>query len=100
MNRFVPTRTRSTNKRTLIFCVLLLSVAASGCISARRTPNLDQIFAKARSNTGKLYDPVFLFMLSAVLLALMGSFLVRAAASRFLATSQDTPAAVEPATTR
>jgi pimeloyl-ACP methyl ester carboxylesterase len=33
--------------------VLVLSVAASGCISARRTPNLEQIFAKARNSTGK-----------------------------------------------
>lgn len=53
MSRFVLTRTRTTNKRNLIFCVLLLSVATSGCISARRTPNLEQIFAKARSSTGK-----------------------------------------------
>ncbi|HEU4714428.1 MAG TPA: hypothetical protein VFS76_22870 [Pyrinomonadaceae bacterium] len=53
MSRFVLTRTRTTNKRNLIFCVLLLSVATSGCISARRTPNLEQIFTKARSSTGK-----------------------------------------------
>lgn len=33
--------------------MLVLSVAATGCISARRTPNLEQIFAKARTSTGK-----------------------------------------------
>lgn len=44
---------RGKNRRNLIFCVLVLSVAASGCISARRTPNLEQIFAKARTSTGK-----------------------------------------------
>ncbi len=41
------------NRRNLIFCVLVLSVAASGCISARRTPNLEQIFKTARATTGK-----------------------------------------------
>lgn len=33
--------------------MLVLCVGASGCISARRTPNLEQIFAKARNSTGK-----------------------------------------------
>lgn len=33
--------------------MLILSIAASGCISARRTPNLEQIFAKARASSGK-----------------------------------------------
>lgn len=32
---------------------MLLSLAASGCISARRTPNLEQIFATAKARTGK-----------------------------------------------
>jgi hypothetical protein len=53
-----------------------------------------------RSNTGKLYDPVFLFMLSAVLLALMGSFLIRAAVTGFGTTSQNVPAVVEPTAPR
>jgi len=33
--------------------VLVLSVVATGCISARKTPNLEHIFANARANTGK-----------------------------------------------
>lgn len=33
--------------------MLVLSVVASGCISARRTPNLEQIFVTARNTTGK-----------------------------------------------
>ena len=44
---------RPTNKLSLIFGVLLLSFAASGCISARKTPNLEHIFATARTSTGK-----------------------------------------------
>lgn len=54
MNRFVkPSPPPTKTARNLIFCVLVLSLAASGCISARRTPNLEQIFAKARASTGK-----------------------------------------------
>ena len=33
--------------------MLVLSVVATGCISARKTPNLEHIFANARANTGK-----------------------------------------------
>ena len=44
---------RSANKQRLIFALLLLSVLTSGCISARKTPNLEQIFATARASTGK-----------------------------------------------
>lgn len=51
MNRFVTHRPGP--RPTLIFFVLVLSFAASGCISARRTPNLEQIFATARARTGK-----------------------------------------------
>ena len=51
MNRPFPRR--STNKRYFIFGVLLLAVASSSCISARKTPNLEQIFATARARTGK-----------------------------------------------
>ena len=32
---------------------MLLSLIAAGCISARRTPNLEKIFAQARVSTGK-----------------------------------------------
>jgi pimeloyl-ACP methyl ester carboxylesterase len=44
---------RSTNKTYIIFGVLCLTVVTSGCISARKTPNLEQIFANARTSTGK-----------------------------------------------
>jgi pimeloyl-ACP methyl ester carboxylesterase len=44
---------RSTNKPYLILLVLVLQVVTSGCISARKTPNLEQIFATARTSTGK-----------------------------------------------
>ena len=42
-----------TNRPHLIFSVLILSVVATGCISARKTPNLEHIFATARASTGK-----------------------------------------------
>lgn len=45
--------TNSRNKPYLILGVLLLSLAVSGCISPRRTPNLEQIFAAARASDGK-----------------------------------------------
>jgi pimeloyl-ACP methyl ester carboxylesterase len=44
---------RSTNKPYLIFGALILSVVTTGCISARKTPNLEQIFAAARTTPGK-----------------------------------------------
>lgn len=55
MNRLVHRRfaRRSTNRTHLIFGVLILSIVATGCISARKTPNLEQIFANARASTGK-----------------------------------------------
>ena len=55
MNRLVNQRfaRRSTNKPYLLFGVLILSVATTGCISARKTPNLEQIFATARTTPGK-----------------------------------------------
>ena len=37
----------------LLSSILLLSLLAAGCISARRTPNLEKIFAQARVTTGK-----------------------------------------------
>ena len=45
--------TNSTNKRHLIFGVLVLAVITTGCISARKTPNLERIFATARASSGK-----------------------------------------------
>ena len=55
MNRFANRRfaPRSTQKHYLILGVLLVSVVTTGCISPRRTPNLEQIFANARASTGK-----------------------------------------------
>jgi pimeloyl-ACP methyl ester carboxylesterase len=35
------------------FGILILSVVTTGCISARKTPNLEHIFATARASTGK-----------------------------------------------
>ncbi|HEY4426233.1 MAG TPA: hypothetical protein VGN10_18620 [Pyrinomonadaceae bacterium] len=39
--------------RHLIFVLIAVSLVSSGCISARRTPNLEHIFATARARTGK-----------------------------------------------
>jgi len=39
--------------RRLIFVLIAVSLVTSGCISARRTPNLEHIFATARARTGK-----------------------------------------------
>jgi pimeloyl-ACP methyl ester carboxylesterase len=39
--------------RSLIFVLIAVSLVTSGCISARRTPNLEHIFATARARTGK-----------------------------------------------
>jgi len=39
--------------RRLIFLLIAVSLVSSGCISARRTPNLEHIFATARARTGK-----------------------------------------------
>lgn len=55
MSRLVNRRfaRRSTDKTYFIFGVLFLTIVTSGCISPRKTPNLEQIFAKARTSTGK-----------------------------------------------
>jgi pimeloyl-ACP methyl ester carboxylesterase len=39
--------------RRLIFVLIAVSLVSTGCISARRTPNLEHIFATARARTGK-----------------------------------------------
>lgn len=46
---------RSPHARTRYFLInlIVLSLVSSACISARRTPNLEHIFASARSRTGK-----------------------------------------------
>ena len=41
------------HSRYLISTLILVALVSSGCISARRTPNLENIFATARSRTGK-----------------------------------------------
>ena len=41
------------NSHRLVITLLALSLVSSGCISAKRTPNLEQIFASARARTGK-----------------------------------------------
>lgn len=46
-------RPRIANSRHLLLSLIALSLVSSACISARRTPNLQQIFATARSRTGK-----------------------------------------------
>ena len=48
-----PRRQRYRNSRYLILFFVALSVASNACISARRTPNLEQIFASARARTDK-----------------------------------------------
>jgi hypothetical protein len=39
--------------RQLIFILVAFSLVSSACISARRIPNLEHIFAAARAKTGK-----------------------------------------------
>ena len=39
--------------RNLLLVLVTLSLVSSACISARRTPNLEHIFASARTRTGK-----------------------------------------------
>lgn len=41
------------HSRRLLLSLIALSLVSSACISARRTPNLEHIFATARSRTGK-----------------------------------------------
>lgn len=44
---------RQLNSRYLVLGLVTLSLVANACISARRTPNLEQIFASARARTDK-----------------------------------------------
>jgi len=46
-------RSRIASSRHLVLSLIALSLVSSACISARRTPNLEQIFASARSRNGK-----------------------------------------------
>lgn len=47
------TRPPIGHSRRLLLSLIALSLVSSACISARRTPNLEQIFAAARAKTGK-----------------------------------------------
>ena len=51
--RHIPLPSRQTNTRYLALVLVALSFVSSACISARRTPDLEQIFASARTRTGK-----------------------------------------------
>lgn len=42
-----------SHSRRLLLSLIALSLVSSACISAKRTPNLEQIFATARAKTGK-----------------------------------------------
>jgi pimeloyl-ACP methyl ester carboxylesterase len=46
-------RSRPARSRQLVFTLIVLSLVSSACISAHRTPNLEHIFAAARSKSGK-----------------------------------------------
>jgi pimeloyl-ACP methyl ester carboxylesterase len=46
-------RPRSASSRHFLLSLIALSLVSSACISARRTPNLENIFASARARTGK-----------------------------------------------
>lgn len=46
-------RPRFASSRHLLLSLIALSLVSSACISARKTPNLAQIFAPAKSRTGK-----------------------------------------------
>lgn len=46
-------RPSSPQSRNLLLVLVALSLVSTGCISARRTPNLEHIFAAARTRTGK-----------------------------------------------
>ena len=46
-------RPRIANSRHLLLTLIAVSLVSSACISARRTPNLEHIFASARTQTGK-----------------------------------------------
>src|SRR5262245_37933347 len=48
-----PLNRSFARSRQLLISLLALSLVSSACISARRTPNLEQIFASARARTGK-----------------------------------------------
>jgi pimeloyl-ACP methyl ester carboxylesterase len=46
-------RSAVAHSRHIVFILIAVSLVSSACISARRTPNLEHIFATARARTGK-----------------------------------------------
>lgn len=46
-------RTRVARSRYLVSTLIVVTLVSSACISARRTPNLERIFATVRAKTGK-----------------------------------------------
>lgn len=51
--RLVLLSSRQQRGRLLVFGLMTLSLVSTSCISARRTPDLEDIFASARTRTGK-----------------------------------------------
>ncbi len=51
--RLIRPSSPQLRSRNLVLALVALSLVSTACISARRTPNLEQIFASARTRTGK-----------------------------------------------
>ena len=51
--RLIRPLSPQVKSRNLLLVLVTLSLVSSACISARRTPNLEHIFAAARTRTGK-----------------------------------------------
>ena len=51
--RLILRRSKQFDSPKLVLVLVALSIVSAGCISARRTPNLEDIFASARARTGK-----------------------------------------------
>ena len=51
--RLIRPLSPQVKSRNLLLVLVTLSLVSASCISARRTPNLEHIFASARTRTGK-----------------------------------------------
>lgn len=51
--RLIRPLSPQVKSRNLLLALMALSLVSTACISARRTPNLEHIFASARTRTGK-----------------------------------------------
>ena len=51
--RLIRPLSPQVKSRNLLLVLVTVSLVSTGCISARRTPNLEHIFASARTRTGK-----------------------------------------------